>query len=185
MKKIIIIVLGILIAVGAGFAIWKFSGKREKAPEVEVAPAKVNHLATIARLCTVELYSEVPVLDTVGSKVIFGIQKQKGRISFDLETLNINAEADTIIVRLPKEKIELFESTDPHSWEVVDTKNLNVFGTSKLTAEEDNAVKRKIAAKSEARLYKDGTVARARKEGKATLERLLTAFYGRPAIVTD
>lgn len=184
MRKTIITIAGIIIAAAACTIVFlKLKGDKE--PEVEIAPAKVNYLETMARLCSVEVYAEVPVLDTIGSKVIFGIQKQKGRISFDLEGLAIDPDADTLRVKLPAEIIELYESTDPHSWEVVDTKNLNMFGSPKLTAEEDNTVKRKLATRSKARLYKDGTVDRARDEGRRTLERLLTVFYDRPAVVTD
>ncbi|MBD5290569.1 MAG: hypothetical protein HDS24_00625 [Bacteroides sp.] len=184
-KNITIFLLAALIIAGIGIWVWSSVSTRNKEPEVTVAPAKMSHLGAIARLCTVELYAEVPVLDTIGNKVIFGIQKQRGRISFDIENLDIDPTADTIRVRLPKEHIEIYESTEPGSWEVVDTKNLSLIGSSKMTAEEENAVKRRIAENSRKRMYADGTVKRARKEGRATLSRLLAAFYNRTAIVSD
>ncbi len=160
--------------------------KRE--PKVEVSPGVVHDIASYARLISVDLYAEVPVLDTINNKVIFGIQKQSGSISFDIEGLRADTVGDTVRVTLPREIIELYESTEPHAWEVVDTKNISTLGfikSSRLTAEEENAVKRNIRARSIRRLEADGTIKRARAEAAANLRDLLEKVYRKPVVVED
>lgn len=160
----------------------KISG-REKT--YEVAEGKVTDLRQLAELCTVDIYSEVPVLDTINSKVLFGIQKQRGSVSFDLEKLQVNADGDTVRVTLSPEIVELYESTDSNSWEVVDTKSLRLLGSGRLTAEEDNMVKSHIKAKSIRELYRNGTIKRARAEACVNLRDMYFKVYRKPVVVTD
>lgn len=151
----------------------------------EVAEGKVTDLRQLAELCTVDIYSEVPVLDTINSKVLFGIQKQRGSVSFDLEKLQVNADGDTVRVTLSPEIVELYESTDSNSWEVVDTKSLRLLGSGRLTAEEDNMVKSHIKAKSIRALYRNGTIKRARAEACVNLRDMYFKVYRKPVVVTD
>ena len=45
----------------------------------------------MVRLCAVDIYSEVPVLDTIDNKVMFAVQKQKGSVLFDIENMQVDA----------------------------------------------------------------------------------------------
>ena len=160
----------------------------EAKPKVEVSAGHIHNIETYVRLCSVDIYSEVPVLDTINNKVIFGIQKQSGSITFDIERLRADTVGDTVRVILPKEIVELYESTAPDSWQVVDTKNISVLGfmkSSRLTAEEENMVKNRIKDHTLRRLYKDGTIARARREGAENLKFLLEKVFRKPIEVTD
>ncbi|WP_287331587.1 hypothetical protein, partial [Parabacteroides sp.] len=71
------------MAVAAGFIYFYF--KSPAKADVETGKARINEIESMVRLCAVDIYSEIPVLDTINDKVIFGIQKQSGSISFDLE----------------------------------------------------------------------------------------------------
>ena len=82
-KKLIYLALIIvtLAAIGLYFSF--------KSPQktIEVSKGEVNKVETMVQLCAVDLYSEMPILDTINSKVMFAVQKQKGSVSFDLENL--------------------------------------------------------------------------------------------------
>lgn len=179
-KLIISLVVTALVAAGL-FRLYHSISTPKKT--VEVTPARIASVEEMVKLCSVDIYSEVPVLDTLDRKVMFAIQKQRGQISFDIENLQIDSVGDTLRVTLPKEKVELYESTDPHSWEVVDTKGLGLLVSNKFTIEEENRLKKQIRKRSIERLYRDGTVKRAREEAAANLQLLLQPIYRRSVIV--
>ncbi len=176
----------VVLAVAAGFIYFYF--KSPAKADVETGKARINEIESMVRLCAVDIYSEIPVLDTINDKVIFGIQKQSGSISFDLEKLNADTLGDTVRIILPPEIVELYESTEDNSWEVIDTKNIGLLGvlrSDKLTDREENIVKAEIKKNSIKRLYSTGVVRRARAEGKRNLEELAQNIYRKPVIVTD
>ncbi|MDE5829144.1 MAG: hypothetical protein K2H48_04050 [Duncaniella sp.] len=156
--------------------------------EVEVRKSRVNKIETMTRLCTTEFFSEIPVLDTIHSKVIFAIQKQRGSVGFDIDNLKVDADGDTIKVTLSPEIVELYEATDDKSWEVIDTKAIGALAmlrSDKFTLEEENAVKARIRRKSMRHLYSEGVIERARTEGAQNLRSLLEKVYRKPVVVDD
>ena len=194
MKKIRIILILIVLVLIGGAAIWIVSKHKSASKEViTISEGKIVDLRPIAELCTMEIYRETAVRDTVNHKVIYGIQKQQGRITFDLSGLPAHIEAsvvagdslsrDTIVLRLPKEKIYLAEAAEKDAWRVIDTKSLRLFGSSNMTPSEENLAKRRAINRARARLYRDGTVGRARREAAATLRRLTEDMTHRPVRV--
>lgn len=159
--------------------------KHETTKSYEVSAGRVHNIENIVQLCTVDLYNEIPVRDTVNNKEIFAIQKQRGSVSFDMEKLNVNSDGDTVKIMLPAEIVDLYEATDDNSWQVVDTKGLDLFTSNKLTAEEDNIVKRRIKERSKKLLYTNGTIERARAEGVKDLQALMEKVYQKPVVVND
>lgn len=181
------VILLIIIAVG-GFALWYFFTAKDKTEEIVTLPANAANPVEMARMCAVEIYREMPVLDTLNNKVLFAVQKQTGSISFDFDNLRIDETNDTVRVFLPKEVIDIRESTEPGSWQVIDTKAIGALAllrSDKFTLEEENVIKRRIHRKSIQRLYKNGTVAKARKQAAENLRRLLEPIYRKPVIVID
>ncbi|MDE5836029.1 MAG: DUF4230 domain-containing protein [Paramuribaculum sp.] len=184
-RNILLIVI-VIIAIVFAMDIYFLPAPLEEA--ISVNRGQVNKVETMAQMCVIDIYSEVPVLDTINSKVMFAIQKQKGSVSFDIESMEINTEEDTITVTLPPEIVELFEATDDNSWEVIDTKpigNMALFRSGKFTIEEENIIKSRIKRKSKQVLYRNGTIAKARAEAAKNLETLMTALYKKPVKVTD
>lgn len=178
-KQLIFTIIAVaLVAVGLIYFM-----KPEK--EIEVERGEIDRLASMVQLCTVDVYREVPVLDTIGSKVIFAVQKQRGSVSFDIEHLDFDPKADTIRVALPPEIVEIFESTDENSWQVIDTKNLNFIGYDRVSDEEERALKNRLARNSRRMLYDNGVIAKARADAAANLESLLRKVYRKPVVVTD
>lgn len=181
------ILIGALIVVALGAAAAYFLIP-SRGKTIEVSEGRVSGIETLAQLCAVEFYSEVPILDTLHNKVMFAVQKQTGSISFDLDRLRVDDSGDTIRITLSPEIVELYEATDDNSWEVIDTKAIGPVAplmSDKFTIEEENAIKSKIRHRSKKLLYHNGTVARARKEGAANLQAMMEKVYRRPVVVTD
>lgn len=186
MKRIITLLLVIAALAAIGAAIYLRMPPERK--EIEVSEGRISDLQTMVRLCSTEIYNEVPVLDTINNKVIFAVQKQRGSISFDLENLQADTSGDTVRITLPREIVELREATDRNSWEVIDTKAIGpmaIFHSDKLTVEEENAVKARQKKASKDRLYRNGTIRRARREAAENLRRLAEHLYRKPATVAD
>ena len=183
-KNLTIIILAILLTGALTLIIWLIARPSDKTPEVTTTPARIVDVKAVARLVSMDISREETVVDTVGSKVICAIAKLRGQITFDLDSLTTDTGADTVRLVLPSENIELHEAVDRGSWQVVDTRSLKFFGSSKLTVNEENAVKQGVIAKARTRLYRDGTVARARKEAASNLSQTLSMMLRRPVIVS-
>lgn len=182
-KLILIAVVAIaVIAIGLYFS---FASPKKS---IDVSKGQISKVETMAQLCATDIYSEVPILDTINNKVIFAIQKQKGSVSFDLENMQMDSDGDTVKIVLSPEIVDLYEATEDNSWEVIDTKaigTMSVFKSDKLTDEEENAIKANIKKNSKKLLYHNGTIERARAEGARNLQTLMEKVYRKPVKVTD
>lgn len=184
MKTLIKIIIAVALIAMAGAAAYFYL--KEDNEKIVVENGRIADVRTLAELCTVDFYNEVPVLDTVDNIVIFAVQKQQGSISFDIENIDIDDTGDTVRVTLPKEIIEVHESTEPNSWQVIDTKNIGFLGplrNDRLTNAQENRVKAKLRSDATRRLYRDGTVRQARTDAAAQLQSLLEKIYRRPVRV--
>lgn len=183
-KKVIAAAVAIIAAVGIVLYI-SFSTPKKT---IDVSQGQISKIETMAQLCAIDIYSEVPILDTVNNKVMFAIQKQKGSVSFDLENMQMDTDGDTVRVTLSPEIVDLYEATEDNSWEVIDTKaigRLALLRSDKFTDEEENTIKAKIKRNSKKLLYQNGTIERARAEGVKNLRSLIEKVYRKPAIITD
>lgn len=168
-----------------GWLLYRYFQRPE---EIEVLPSRPGDVKEMVRLCSMEIYNEVPVLDTVNFKIMFAVQKQIGSISFDIEHLNVDDSGDTVKIQLPREIVDVKESTEKDSWQVIDTRAigpLSILRSDKFSLAEENRVKAKLKANSIKRLYSNGTVRKARKDAVENLTRLIEAAYRKPVIVTD
>ena len=176
----VIIIAGVVV-----WMIWDARRGGENSEKIDVAPARMVDLREVADLCGMEIYREETLLDTLHGKVIFAIWKLQGRILFDVEGLPAQLrvaeeeDADTLRIRLPRERIELLEAASPGAWRVVDTHSLTLFGSGRLTPEEENMVKRRGLERVRKSLYRDGTVEKARHEAAATIRRIVEPIAGR------
>lgn len=188
MIKTIKYIIPIALLAVLAFVGWQLYRYFQRPEEIEVLPSRPGDVKEMVRLCSMEIYNEVPVLDTVNFKVIFAVQKQTGSISFDVEHLDVDDSGDTVRIVLPREIVELYESAEKNSWEVIDTKAIGpmaILRSNKFTLEEENRVKAKLKANSIKRLYANGTVRRARKDAADNLTHLMEASYRKPVIVSD
>ena len=188
MNKTLKYIIPLVILAVLAFLGWQFYRYFQRPEEIEVLPSRPGDVKEMVRLCSMEIYNEVPVLDTVNFKVMFAVQKQSGSISFDIEHLNVDDSGDTVRIQLPREIVEVNESTEKNSWQVIDTKAIGpmaILRSNKFSLEEENRVKAKLKANSIKRLYSSGTVRQARKDAVDNLTRLMEAAYRKPVIVTD
>ncbi|MDE6716884.1 MAG: hypothetical protein K2J70_01715 [Muribaculaceae bacterium] len=114
----------LLLAVGGIIAavIWWKKTDREM-PVAELEPAKIVDVRPMVRLCSVEIYEDVPIKANIGTRHIFARTTLNGTISFDLEQTRDEWRGDTLFVYLPPEIVEIRESTDRGSYKVIDTWN--------------------------------------------------------------
>ena len=183
-KNLIIIAVAV-IAIVAIVLYFSFASPKKS---IDVSKGQISNVETMAQLCAIDIYSEVPILDTINNKVMFAVQKQKGSVSFDLENMQMDAEGDTVKITLSPEIVDLYEATEDNSWEVIDTKAIGkmaLLRSDKFTDEEENALKAKIKRNSKKLLYKNGTIERARAEGSKNLQTLMEKVYKKPVLVVD
>ncbi len=188
MTKALKYIILLIFAAALAFFGWQLYKYFQRPDEIEVMPSKPGDVKEMARLCSMEIYNEVSVLDTVNFKVIFAVQKQSGSITFDVENLQIDDAGDTVRMVLPREIVEVYESNEKNSWEVIDTKAIGPMAflrSNKITSAEENRVKSKLKAKAIRRLYTNGTVRQARKDAVENLTHLIEGVYRKPVIVTD
>jgi len=179
----IALLLSLAAIAAVGFVAYKLFFKEKDAVSVEAS--KIADIKTLAELCTMEIYTDMPVKGNIGSKHFFARQTLQGSISFDLDSLSYNEGADTITISLPKEKVELLESTLDGSFRVIDTWNTDFFSSPALSNTEETKIKRIARAKAIASMYADGTVAKARSEAKQRLSEFMRIVYHLPVIVND
>lgn len=145
--------------------------------------ATIEDVRTLARLCSMEIYEDMPMRDSIGSRHIFARVKVRGTIGFDLDSLDTDLSADTVRITLPPASVTLYEDVTEGSYEVVDTWNDRLLASSYLTPAEENIMKRRLKERVIRRLHTDGTVDRARREASANLRRLLEAAFDCPVEV--
>lgn len=183
MKRIyILLTLLILGLVCCGVIWWKMSPEVSR---VKLHDTSIRDVKSMVRLCSVDLYEDVPVKGSIGPRHIFARMALNGSISFDIEKLQMDASGDTVRVVLPPEIVEVYESTERDAYQVIDTWNDNFFGSSSFTAAEENVIKAKVCDSFRRAVYARGYVRRARAEAVTNLASLLSTVMKRPVIVTD
>lgn len=184
LAKYVIILLAVSAIAIAAYIWLDHSGKEE----IKIDKGRISDVKTMVQLCAMEIYNEVPILDTINNKVIIAVQKQVGTISFDIDNIDVDYEGDTVWFSLPREIVNIREATEANSWQVIDTKNIGFLGQIKndrLSIKEENAVKAKAKRNAERILYDNGTIRRARTEASVTLKSLMEKIYRKPVIVVD
>lgn len=188
MKKIfkagIIVKVAIAVCVVAAVA-W-FVVRYTQSPEadrVRMHEASVSDVRAMARLCSVDIYEEIPVKGHIGKRHLFARMRIMGSISFDLDSLEMTERGDTLVVSLPEPIVEIREATDPDSYRVIDTWNEGLLGSSYFTTAEENEMKGRVLAGYRDALYRKGHVSRASSEAARNLADMLSGLTKRPVKV--
>lgn len=178
------IVIAAILAV-VGLVAWKYMSFLDDDGNVTMQPARIADISPMLRLCTVEIVEDLPVKASIGSRHIFARETVKGSISFDLEKIKTEERGDTLVVTLPPEIIEIYESTEPASYQVYDTWNDRFLGSTNFTTAEENIIKDKVTKNFRNSIYKKGLVKRARSEAVKNLQPMLQRVMRRPVVVID
>ena len=185
-KRLIVLrwVIVIACAVAVSIGVWYIVKKLDvNTVSDNLSSARIADIRPMVEMCSLEFYRDMPMRDSIGSKHIFARRKIEGQIRFDIDSLPVDVTADTIRVVLPRESLIVRESTDEGSYEIIDVWNTSVFGSSRLSNQEENIFKRRHDARIRRELYADGTVAKARRDAAGNVARMLSVMYRRPAMV--
>ena len=177
----------LLIAVVAviGCVVW-FTKPSEPVPVAKIEPARIIDVRPMVKLCSVEIYEDVPVKAKIGTRHLVARETLTGTISFDLEKIEQRWEGDTLIVTLPPEIVDIYESTEPGAYKVIDRWNDKILAGSNFTTDEENEIKRQVVDSWRDSIYSRGYVKRARREAVKNLESMLRPFVaGKEVRVED
>lgn len=175
-------ILAAVILLGALGAWWALSPKASRATMHDAA---ITDISPMVRLCSVDIYEDIPIKASIGPRHMFARATVNGSITFDLEDLHIREQGDTITVTLPREIVEIHESTEPGSYLVIDTWNDNIFGSDNISTTEENKIKAKVRENFRRKVYAKGYVKRARAEATANLTAMLSGLTGKTVVVND
>lgn len=181
----VLIVVAALIAVG--YIVWWCTRTPENLT-YKTRPAKVKAISNMVELCTADIHEEIPIKDSINGKWLVARQVVEGRVRFDIENLKTEERGDTLLVYLPRERVDILENAGPEAYQVLDTwDGKSMLFPRTLTAAEENAVKKRWQNRIRKKIYARGYVARARREALATLTPLLQAISdpGQVIIVID
>lgn len=173
MKKVIIILVLLISAIGATI-LWMNSNRTS----ADTIPATVEDVTGMVKLCALEIHDDVPMRDSINGKWIFAKGKVNGYVTFDVEQMQYEVKGDTIVVILPPENVEIYESTDKGAYRVYDSWDNSLFGNNVLTVNEENLLKERLKQRYIKAIYSKGYVRRARMTAKETLTKLFGHLDG-------
>lgn len=87
--------------------------------------------------------------------------------------------------RLPREIVDIYESTDAGSYQVIDIWTDSFMGKPNITTAQENSIKSKVRDNYRKDIYRKGYVERARKDAAENLTSLLKGLTGKTVIVSD
>ena len=177
-----IAIILLLAAAGVVGYLWVTS---PDASRVTIEKGKISDLRPMMQLCSVELFEEFPIKAHIGSRHFVAKARLNGSIAFDLDNIDMTESGDTLSVTLPREIVEVFESTEPGAYKVIDTWNDKLLGSANFTTAEENDIKSKFIASYRNSIYRRGLVRKARAEAAANLKQMLASLTGKTVIVSD
>lgn len=163
-----------LLLVG-GLLLWRNS---VASTNMSVSETKLSEIKDMVKLCSLEVRDDVAIKDSINGKCIFAKNTVNGYIRFDLEKLDYQTRNDSIVIFLPPEEIEIYESNRDNAYEVIDTWNQALLDLRNMTAAEETAIKERMGRRYKDSFYDKGYVARARASAVETLSRLLAKMDG-------
>ncbi|MDE6444805.1 MAG: DUF4230 domain-containing protein [Muribaculaceae bacterium] len=185
MKKYLILIIVILLLILAGLGGWLWFSEEAPDEGMQLREARIKSIKEMVELCTLDVHEEMAIKDSINGKWIVARQTIEGRVRFNLDSLRVEEQGDTLVVYLPPERIDILESADKDAYKVLDTWDgrPSLFSRT-MTAQEENIIKRRWQNKARERFYERGYVSQARDDAKATLRSLFEAS-GQPIVIVD
>lgn len=175
------IVIGLLIIIGYT------TYSRLNQPAIRTLPAKIEEIREAVKLSTLDITTEEVFKDTVNIKGVVSRARARVYIHFDIEELPITELGDTLVIQLPPEIIDVYESTSG-GFQVLDVWNLQFPDEpvdTPLSNTEENIIKRKIKQRIADQMYEKGYVKRARENAIHSLAILFSKFRDNVIIVDN
>lgn len=180
-KKWLIGGIVILLLIVIGTSVYK----RMNTTSISTLSAKVEEIRQAVKLSALDITTEEIFRDTINNKGVVSRVKVEVHISFDIEDIPMTEQGDTLFVQLPREIIEVYESSD-NGYQVLDVWSVwfpENFADVTLTSDEENRVKRRLRQKIEREMYTKGYVKRARENAVNSLAALFSRFRDHIVIV--
>ncbi len=152
--------------------------QKRNTPEIRSLSAKVEDIRKAVKLSTLDITTEEIFRDTINYKGVVSRVKARVYISFDIENMPMAEQGDTLIVQLPPEIIDIYESTDD-GYQVLDVWILwypEHFTDIPLTSAEENTIKARLKGRIREEMYKKGYVTQARSNAIHSLSSLFSSF---------
>ncbi|MDE6061320.1 MAG: hypothetical protein K2G00_00975, partial [Duncaniella sp.] len=102
------IILIVVLALGGGLYLWRSS---TESTNMAISETKLSEIKDMLKLCTMEVRDDVAIKDSINGKWIFAKATVNGYIRFDLEKLDYQVKNDSVVIILPPEEIEIYESS--------------------------------------------------------------------------
>ena len=109
MKWIRIIITLVVLALAA-LGAWLIFVPSEKEPEYKTQRASVKSIEQMVDLCAADIHDEWAIKDSINGKWIVARLSIEGRIRFDLDSLRTEMRGDTMVVILPPERVDIYET---------------------------------------------------------------------------
>lgn len=183
LKRYIALLLTLIVILAvAAIILWRNS---QASTNMSISETKLSEIKDMVKLCSLEVRDDIAIRDSINGKWIFAKNTVNGYVRFDLEKLDYQTRNDSIVIFLPPEEIEVYESSRDNSYEVIDTWNQSLLDLRNLTAAEETAIKKRVADRYKASFYEKGYVSRARSSAVATLSTLLSRMDDGKITVVD
>lgn len=155
---------------------------RKKADETthRVLYSAITDVQSVVRVTSIEGIRSVPVKyekDGIGA---FAVGTYRYRISYDVEQMDAFVSGDSIIVRLPKEKVTILED-EQKGFKVLDVWGTNIFSRfagPKLTIQNENVMRSKAQAQVRSDLNSEGIITQARSHAMTLISDMLSLVPG-------
>jgi len=173
-KTLLLIVIGIILLILISVSIYKQMNK----PSFSTFPAKVNEIKQAVKLSTLDITTDEIYKDTINYKGVVLKVQARVYISFDIEHIPMIEQGDTLIIQLPRETIDIYESSH-NGYQVLDVWDIRFpenWVDTPLSSSEENAIKRKLKQQIENQMYEKGYVKRARENAVNSLSVLFSKF---------
>lgn len=191
MARYIKLILWVLIIAAIVTGAIIFFNRQSTEPEYKTEDARIKSISNMVDLCTSDIHEELTIKDSVNGKWIVARQTIEGHIRFNLDSLKTETKGDTLIVFLPRERVDILENASPEAYAVLDYwDSSNPVFQRTLTAREENIIKNRWQSKARKRIYNRGYVRDARKNAIEILSQFLNGMRGPddslgPVIIID
>lgn len=174
-----VVVLVVLLIIG--MLISKHIHKRNSDETTHrVLSSAIADVQSVVRVTSLEGIRSVPVKYEKDGTGAFGVGTYRFRISYDVENMDAYVQGDSIIVRLPKEKVTILE--DEHQgFRVLDVWGTNIFSRfsgPRLTIANENMMRSTAMAQVKSDLKNEGIISQARSHAMSIISNMLSLVPG-------
>lgn len=175
-----IIVALIIVIIAIVIIVTDIRQSRRQKTTNKVLYSAITDVRSIVRVTSLEGIRSVPVSykeDGIGA---FGIGTYRFRISYNAEEMDTYIQGDTLLVRLPHEKVTILED-ETAGFKVIDVWGTNIFSRfagAQLTLRQENKMRSKAMAQVNSDIKTQGLKLQARTHAMTMISNMLSLVPG-------